>query len=71
MEKPKSSIIWKTSDRRAKQSEIWDSGVPGSLGYIIYMCNFWNFGQLPSFMPKYGNFENGPVSWKQLPVEQI
>ncbi len=23
------------------------------------MCNFWNFGQWPSFMPKYGNFEVG------------
>ncbi len=27
MEKPKTSIIWKTSDRRAKRSEIWGSGV--------------------------------------------
>ncbi len=27
MEKPKTSIIWKTSDCRAKRSEIWDSGV--------------------------------------------
>ncbi len=27
MGKPKTSIIWKTSDRRAKQSEIWASGV--------------------------------------------
>ncbi len=27
MEKPKTSIIWKTSDRRAKWSEIWASGV--------------------------------------------
>ncbi len=34
------------------------------------MCNFWNFGHLPSFMPKYGNFENRPVSRKSLPVEQ-
>ena len=32
-------------------------------------CNFWNFGVWPSFMPKYGNFENGPVYWKPLPVE--
>ncbi len=31
MEKPKSSIIWKTSDLRAKLSEILDSGVV--LGY--------------------------------------
>ncbi len=34
-----------------------------------YMCNFWNFGQWPSFIPKYGNFENLPVSQKPLPVE--
>ncbi len=23
-----------------------------------------------SFMPKYGNFENQPLSWKPLPIEQ-
>ncbi len=28
------------------------------------------FGHLPSFMAKYGNFENWPVSWKPLPVER-
>ncbi len=28
----KNSIIWKTSDRRVKRSEIWDSGI--TLGYI-------------------------------------
>ncbi len=28
------------------------------------------FGQLPSFMPKYGNFEKWSVSRKSLPVEQ-
>ncbi len=27
MGKSKTSIIWKTSDRRAKQSEIWAPGV--------------------------------------------
>ncbi len=27
MGKPKTSIIWKTSDRRAKRSEIWAPGV--------------------------------------------
>ncbi len=27
MEKPKTAIIWKTSYRRAKWSEIWDSQV--------------------------------------------
>ncbi len=31
---------------------------------------FLELDQLPSFMPKYGNFENGPVSWKPLLVEQ-
>ena len=31
------------------------------------MCNF---GQWPSFMPKYGNFENLPIFWKLVPVEQ-
>ncbi len=25
--------------------------------FRLYTCNFWNFGQLPSFMPKYDNFE--------------
>ncbi len=30
------------------------------------MCNFWNFGQWPSFMPKYGNFRNRSVSRKLL-----
>ncbi len=24
-----------------------------------YICNFCHFGHLPSFMHKYGNFENG------------
>ena len=28
------------------------------------------FGKWPSFMPKYGNFENWPVSLKPLPIEQ-
>ena len=35
-----------------------------------YMSNVWNFGHLPSLMPKYGNFDNWPVSRKPLPVEQ-
>ena len=35
------------------------------------MCNFWNFGHLPSFLPKYGSFENWPVSWKPQTVERI
>ncbi len=43
MEKPKTSIIWKTSDRRAKRSEIWASGV--SVQYILWtvkwLRSFW------------------------------
>ncbi len=36
-----------------------------------YMCNFGNFGQWASFiMPKYGNFENHPVSRRPLSVER-
>ena len=33
-------------------------------------ANILEMGQWPSFLPKYGNFENWPVSQKQLPVEQ-
>ncbi len=46
-------------------STLW-----GRKRVYLYLCNFWNFGQWPSFMPKYGNFENGPVSRKPLPVER-
>ncbi len=34
------------------------------------MCHFWNFGQWPSFIAKYGNFENQPLSWKLLPIQR-
>ncbi len=34
------------------------------------ICKIAIFGHLPSFMPKYGTFENWPVSSKLLPVEQ-
>ena len=37
------------------------------------MCNFWNFCQWQSFMPKYheyGSFKNGPASRKKLSVER-
>ncbi len=27
------------------------------------------FSQCPSFIPKYANFENWPLSWKWLPIE--
>ncbi len=49
-----------------KSAQFWPPGVERE-----YICNFWNFGQWLSFMPKYyGNFENRPVSLKPLPVEQ-
>ncbi len=52
--------ILEMASRRAKRS-----------GYFRkYMYNLWHFGQWPSFMPKYGNFENQPVSRKPLPIEQ-
>ncbi len=38
--------------------------------FRLYKGNFWNFSQLPSFMPKYGNFETWPISRKPLPVDQ-
>ncbi len=44
-------------------------GTRVSSKYSKYTYNFWHFGQWPSFMPKYGNFENRPVSRKPLPVE--
>ncbi len=53
------------NDRRAKRSESWDSGVL----YVIYV-QLLEFGHLLSFMPKYGHFENWPVSRKPLPVER-
>ncbi len=39
MEKPKTSIIWKASDRRAKRSEIWDSRVlvVHNTTYMVYL----------------------------------
>ncbi len=33
------------------------------------MYNLWHFGQWQSFMPKYCNFENRPVSQKPLPID--
>ncbi len=38
--------------------------------FMLYMCNFWKFRHSPNFIPKYRNFENWPISRKQLPVEQ-
>ena len=35
-----------------------------------YRYNFWIFCQGPSFMRKYHNYENCPVSRKLLPIEQ-
>ncbi len=45
------------------------SGVAISRRCKLCMCNFWNFGQWPNFVPKNGNFENWPVSRKPLPIE--
>ncbi len=33
---------------------------------IDIACDFWHFGQWPSLMPKYGNFDNRHVSRKML-----
>ncbi len=58
MGNPKSSIIWKTSDRREKRSEIWDSRVLVAciwytfdletvkviLGSFDAICDFSQFG---------------------------
>ena len=54
----------------AKLPISWKWPAVEQKGVKFGMCNFWNFGQWPSFMPKYGNFENGPISRKPLPVER-
>ncbi len=41
MEKSKASVIWKTTDRRVKRSEIWDSWVVvqhiwGTFGLVAF-----------------------------------
>ena len=54
-----------TAARRGKMSSILSPG----LGE--YMCHFWNLCQWPSFMAKYGNFENQPLSRKPLLIQRI
>ena len=54
MEKSKTSVIWKTSDRRAKRSEIWDSWVViqhirGTFGLLAFKVILRSFGALAIF----------------------
>ena len=54
MEKSNTSINWKTSDRRAKLSEIWDSWVAiqhirGTVGLLAFKVIFRSFGALAIF----------------------
>ncbi len=51
MGKSKTSIIWKTSDRRAKQSEIWDSWIvvqhiKDTFGFLAFKIILSSFGAL-------------------------
>ena len=67
MGKPKSSIIWKTSDRRAKRSEIWASGVSlqctqGTFDTSVIKVVLGPFGAFPIFKIS--------VSRKSLVVER-
>ena len=54
MEKSKSPIIWKTSDRSTKQSEIWGMWVVikhtwDSFGLIAFKVILRSFGALSNF----------------------
>ena len=54
MKKQKTSIIWKTSDRRAKRSESWDSWVViehirGTFGLLAFRVILGSFGALAVF----------------------
>ncbi len=60
----KTANISKTAAHRVKISSIATPWVEREC-----MCNFWNFSQWPSFIPKYANFANRSVSWKRLPIE--
>ena len=58
MEKSKASIIWKTSDRKTKRSEIWDSEVVvqvvdmcGTFGLVAFKVILTSFGAL-AILPK-------------------
>ena len=67
MGKPKASIIWKTSDRRAKWSEIWAPGgsiqcTQGTFDTSVLKVILGSFGAFPIF--------EKPVSRKRLVVER-
>ena len=54
MKKSKTSIIWKTPDRRAKRSDILDSWIVtqhilGTLGILAFKVILGSFGALASF----------------------
>ncbi len=54
MEKSKSSIIWKASDRGTKRSEIWDSWVvmqhiKGTFGLLAFKVILRSFSALAIF----------------------
>ena len=54
MDKSKTSFIWKTSDRRAKENEIWDSWVlvqhiRGTFGLLAFKFILRSFGALAIF----------------------
>ncbi len=65
MGKPTTSVIRKTSNRRAKQSEIWASGesiqcTQGTIGTLMIKVILGSFGAFPIF--------EKPVSRKWLLV---
>ncbi len=67
MGKPKTSIIWKTSDRRAKWNEIWTSWVSvhstqGTFDTSVIKVILGSFGAFPTF--------EKPVSRKPLVIER-
>ncbi len=52
IEKSKTSIIWKTSERRAKRSEIWEVVVQhiwGTFDLLAFNCTLGSFGALSIF----------------------
>ncbi len=62
MGKPKTSIIWKTSDNRAKQSDIWTSAVSvqctqGTFDTSVIKVILGSFGTFRFLTSLY--FENG------------
>ncbi len=58
MGKPKASIMWKTSDRRVKQSKIWDSWLQvrgtymGYLGLVMFNVIWGSFDALHTILSK-------------------